>query len=92
MTKKQTTRKILPTLPDDWWDRTPDELVLDAPGKMELNHTVQHGRGFVVSLIIAQENDRLVTFTALGLTMRDGIRKVELAAMAAGLVERRGKR
>jgi hypothetical protein len=34
----------------------------------------------------------MVTFHAMGRTMRYGIRKVEEDAIAAGFVERRGKR
>lgn len=90
MSKKQTARKILPMLPDDWWDRTPDELVLDAPGKMELNHVV-YPNGFEVQLSIVTSPCRTVSFRAMGGTYRDGIRKVEADAIAAGFVQRRRK-
>lgn len=91
--KKRTPRKGLPVLPADWWNRTPDELVLDAPGKMGLHHTVS-ADGFDVwlSIVTSAPEHRMVSFHARGLTYRDAIRKVESDAIAAGFAERRGKR
>ena len=85
---KRTPRPPVPWLPLDWWNRTPDELVLDAPGKMGLHHTVC-SEGFEVQLSIVTGEHSMVTFHARGATYRDGIRKVEDAAIEAGFAYRK---
>lgn len=91
--KKQTVRKGLPILPADWLDRSYDDTILDAPGKMALyGGAEKESQSFRIELLIVTGVGTAASFMARATTQREAIRMAETAAMAAGVVERRGKK
>jgi len=88
----QATPKLIerpPLLPTDWWDRSAEDLELNAAGKMRLDHAITtDGRNFVVALNIVVGPQRLIALHGQAATQRKATRIVEDWAVLLGFARR----